>query len=171
MKKITTLISIFLCSITFSIQAQSDVKGFYNRGIERLNNGNYEGAQKEFESALKIDPKHINSLMQHAFCSIQLEKVNEAIADYTKILEIDPKNKVALMSRGSAKDKIKDFKSALTDFDNALAIDPEYQEAYVNRGFAKKGLGDDDGACKDWNKARKLGNDEAKIILKNNRCK
>lgn len=34
-----------------------------------------------------------------------------------------------------------------------------------------KMLGDVKGACEDWNKSKKLGNEEAKIILKNNYCK
>jgi hypothetical protein len=40
-----------------------------------------------------------------------------------------------------------------------------------NRGWSKKFKGDKDGACKDWNASKKMGNDEAKIILKNNQCK
>ena len=44
-------------------------------------------------------------------------------------------------------------------------------EAYNNRGFTKKLSGDLQGACADWNISKKLGNDEAKVILKNNHCK
>lgn len=40
-----------------------------------------------------------------------------------------------------------------------------------NRGWAKKFLGDKDGACKDWQTSKKMGNEEAKIILKNNQCR
>ena len=51
-----------------------------------------------------------------------------------------------------------------------IELDPRDQEAYNNRGFALKKLGRKDEACKDWNKSKKLGNKEAKVILKNNYC-
>jgi hypothetical protein len=38
------------------------------------------------------------------------------------------------------------------------------------RGFSKKGMNDTKG-CEDWNKSKQMGSEEAKIILKNNRCK
>jgi hypothetical protein len=52
-----------------------------------------------------------------------------------------------------------------------LNIDPNNQEAYNNRGWAKNGLGLYKEACLDWKTSKKLGNEEAKIILKNNNCK
>ena len=59
----------------------------------------------------------------------------------------------------------------MDDFNVALKLKPDDAEAYNNRGFSKKMLGDKTGACEDWNKSKKLGNEEAKIILKNNYCK
>ena len=44
-------------------------------------------------------------------------------------------------------------------------------EIFNNRGFTFKGKGDIEAACRDWNTSRKLGNDEASVILKNNHCK
>ncbi|MCC6690317.1 MAG: tetratricopeptide repeat protein, partial [Bacteroidia bacterium] len=82
-----------------------------------------------------------------------------------------PDHEYAYVSRGSAKNKLKNFKEALLDFDRALQLKPDDCEAYNNRGWAKKGLGDEDGACKDWHYSKKKGNDEAKIIIKNNHCR
>ena len=59
----------------------------------------------------------------------------------------------------------------MTDFNEALRIEPKNQEAFNNRGWAKSGLGRAAVACEDWNMSKKLGNEEAKIILKNNQCK
>ena len=60
--------------------------------------------------------------------------------------------------------------TAIKDFNMAIEIDPKNSEAYNNRGWSKKGLGDKDGACQDWKTSKKMGNEEAKIILKNNQC-
>jgi tetratricopeptide (TPR) repeat protein len=77
----------------------------------------------------------------------------------------------AYISRGSALNKLKRFQEAMSDFNKALELDPENQEAYNNRGWAKKGLGDDKAACEDWKKSKKMGNEEAKIILGNSGCR
>ena len=66
--------------------------------------------------------------------------------------------------------KLKQYEKAMEDFNAILAADPENQEAYNNRGWCKKYLGDPAGACEDWKQSKKLGNSEAKIILKNNGC-
>ena len=94
-----------------------------------------------------------------------------AIEDYSRVIELDPKHKWAYLSRGAAKNKLNEFKEAMIDFTKVLELDPKDQEAYNNRGFSKKGLDDQAGACADWNKSKKMGNEEAKIILKNNHCK
>ena len=56
------------------------------------------------------------------------------------------------------------------DFNKAIELDPENQEAYNNRGYTKKFMGKTKEACDDWKKSKKLGNEEAKIIMKNNDC-
>jgi Flp pilus assembly protein TadD len=66
--------------------------------------------------------------------------------------------------------KLKKYGEAKADFDDVIAADPENSEAYNNRGWCKKRLGNKEGACEDWKTSKKLGNSEAKIILKNNGC-
>lgn len=91
--------------------------------------------------------------------------------DFTKVINIKPDHRWAYTSRGSARNKTGQYSLAIEDFNKALELDPTDQEAYNNRGFSKKLAGDKAGACEDWNKSKKLGNEEAKIILKNNNCK
>ena len=67
--------------------------------------------------------------------------------------------------------KTGEYQLAIDDFNEALKMDPTDQEAYNNRGFSKKLMGNKSGACEDWNTSKKLGNEEARIILKNNNCK
>jgi tetratricopeptide (TPR) repeat protein len=99
------------------------------------------------------------------------EKYDLAVADYTSLLRHAPNHVWAITSRGSAQNKLGNYDLAIEDFNRVLAIDPKNQEAMNNRGWSKKFKGDKDGACKDWNASKKMGNDEAKIILINNQCK
>ncbi len=71
----------------------------------------------------------------------------------------------------AALNKQKKYKEAMADYDRVLSLDPKNTEAYNNRGWCKKWLTDTDGACADWNTSKRLGSEEAKIILKNNHCK
>jgi tetratricopeptide (TPR) repeat protein len=113
----------------------------------------------------------MNAYLRRGFCRSVLQQYDEAVKDYSHVIEKHPKHPFAYLSRGSAYNKKEEFKTAIIDFDRVLNMEPKNQEAYNNRGWAKNGLGLYKEACKDWKTSRKLGNEEAKIILKNNHCK
>jgi tetratricopeptide (TPR) repeat protein len=87
------------------------------------------------------------------------------------VLNYDSTHVQAYLSRGSAYSKLKKYDLAMNDFNKVLKFDASNYEAYNNRGFVKKAQGDFEGACKDWNYSKKMGNQEAIIILKNNHCR
>ena len=167
MKKLVLLLFVFQ---SFLIMAQ-DAESHFKKAEELYNNDQIDDAIKEYTKAIEIDQAHMNSYLRRGFAYNMMEKYDESVKDFSKVIEINPKHVWAYISRGSAYNKLSKYKEALDDFNKAISIDPENQEAYNNRGWAKKFLGDTDGACEDWNKSKKLGNGEAKIILKNNHCK
>jgi len=174
MKKIGSLvIAIFLVLNTFAQKdaGHDEAIALVKAGMSKVAMDNCDEAIKDFNAAMQKDPKCLDAYLKRAFCYSKNGNFQAAIDDYTKVIELKPDNSYAYVSRGSAKNKLKMFKEAMADFDKALQLKPDDCEAYNNRGFAKKGLGDDDGACKDWHYSKKKGNDEAKIILQNNRCK
>lgn len=172
MKKILFFISTLIC-LSGAIHAQKnpEADNVFKSAEQKSANGLYKEAEAEYTKAISLDDKNANYYLKRGFSRIQLQDYQGAIEDYSKVIESHPNNKYAYLSRGAAYNKIKDFKNGLEDFNKVLQIDPKDQEAYNNRGWSKKGLGDDSGACEDWNKSKKMGNDEAKIILKNNHCK
>lgn len=134
-------------------------------------NFDYEEAIPLYNKAIELDPENPTYYLQRGFCKNITNDFEGAVGDFSKLIDLSPGNGFAYVSRGSALNKMKRFEEAMDDFNKALEIDPKDQEAYNNRGFSKKGLGDKAGACKDWKTSRKLGNEEAKLILKNNYCK
>ena len=182
MKK-TILFAVLMMGAMLTVSAQKkDEKGGVkivkvarnpklDEADRKINSENYQGALEVLQTLLNEDPNNLEAWDKRGFCHKLTEDYNSAIEDYNHFISIKSDDKNALLSRGSAYHKLKKFNEAIRDFDAALSIDPEFQEALNNRGWSKKGMGDTDGACKDWNKSRKLGNDEAKIILKNNRCR
>lgn len=168
MKKI---LGIFCCLTIFGmISFAQDSDAFLNSGKAKVRANDYKGAIVDFTKGIEINPKDMNLFLQRGMCYGITEDYESAIKDYTVVINAEPKQVFPYISRGGAFNKQKKFEKALSDFNQALNIDPNNTEAFNNRGWAKKGLGDKKGACKDWKESKKKGNDEAKIILKNNDC-
>lgn len=154
-----------------SLAQDSTAADYFKKGDYYYRNGDHALAILEFDKCLQKDPAHLNALLQRGICRNIIKDFEGAIADFTNVIVMEPSHRWAYLSRGSARNKTGEYALAMDDFNKVLEIDPKDQEAYNNRGFSKKLSGDKTGACEDWNKSKKLGNEEAKIILKNNNCK
>lgn len=164
-------ITLFTLMLVSSLVKAQTAKDFFLQGKIHYNNARYEKAIEQFNQAIALDSSDANYFLQRGFCKGLIGDYESSIDDFTKAFQLDPANKFALVSRGSAKNKLGRYEEAITDFNHALQIDPDYAEAYNNRGFAYKAIGNQKAACEDWHISKKKGNDEAIIILKNNRCK
>jgi tetratricopeptide (TPR) repeat protein len=162
------LLNLILITVSYVGLAQDAV---FNKAENLFAEGKYEEAAKLYTQALSVDSENMNAYLRRGFCRSVLKNYDGAIADYSAVVENHPDHPFAYLSRGSAYNKKEEWKLALIDFDKVLSLDPKNQEAYNNRGWAKTGLGLHKEACADWKQSRKLGNEEAKIIMKNNHCK
>lgn len=172
MKKLTVFLLILGAFATLESTAQdSTAADYFKKGDYYYRNGDHALAIPQFDNCLKLDPSHVNGLLQRGICKNITNDFSGAILDFTSVIALEPNHRWAYLSRGSSRNKTGEYALAMDDFNKVLSFDPNDQEAYNNRGFSKKLSGDKTGACEDWNKSKKLGNDEAKIILKNNNCK
>jgi tetratricopeptide (TPR) repeat protein len=163
---------IFVLSIAFSIHCGAQTaEDYFKEGEAKSKQRDYVAAVEQFTKALKSDPKFWNAYVKRAFCYGLTEQYDKAIEDYNVVITAEPEKIYAYQSRGSAHYKLGHYAEALADFNKVLELDPKNQEAYNNRGFVKKSVGDKEGACKDWYISKKMGNEEAKIIIKNNNCR
>jgi len=166
-KSFASLIIILCINIANAQNAESHFKD----GEAKSKQSNFLGAIDAYSKAIEADPKMWNAYVKRAFCYGLTNQYAKAVEDYTVAIAAEPDKIYAYQSRGSAHSKLGHFTEALADFDKVIELDPKNQEAFNNRGFVKKNLGDKEGACKDWYSSKKMGNDEAKIIIKNNSCK
>lgn len=169
MHKNLSLLVIITAFATTGISQDAD--SYFKIAERKYNSKDYEKAVEYYTKAIEIDHDYLNAYLRRAFIFGILGKYEQAVADYTKVISLQPDKKWAYISRGSARNKLGQYKMAIKDFNRALKHDPKNQEALNNRGWAKKGQGNMKGACADWKKSKKLGNQEAKIVLKNNHCK
>jgi tetratricopeptide (TPR) repeat protein len=176
MKAWITMAALALGSFTVHAQetaslSPADPEELFHQGEAAYRNGGYAKAIDLFSQVLAMDPDHLNAYLQRGFCHSLQREYDLAVADFSNVLKRKPDHLWAYTSRGSAYAKMGRNADAMADFNKVIALDPDNQEAFNNRGWTKKTLGDADGACNDWRASRKLGNEEAKIILKNNHCR
>ena len=123
---------------------------FYETGIEKDLNSDYEGAIKDFTKAIEIDGEYIDAYRGRAMAKWWMRDHEGAIIDYTKIIELNSEDSDAHESRGRAKASLKDYIGAIEDFNKAIELDDE-SKVYSSRGRMKKNLLDYNGAMLDYN--------------------
>ena len=132
------------------INKTQNILEFYERGIEKDLNSDYEGAIIDFTKAIEIDGGYIDAYRGRAMAKLWLRDYEGAISDYTKIIDFNSEDIEAFENRGRAKASLKDYIGAIDDFNKTIAIDNE-SKVYSSRGRMKKNLLDFDGALLDYN--------------------
>lgn len=95
-----------------------------------------------------------------------LNRLPEAIADYTKAIKLMPDDFKQYESRGKCKKQLQDYLGATNDFTKALSLTdskkyPDYSELYYERAVCYTALKKYDAALQDFNAA---------IALNKNNC-
>ncbi len=81
--------------------------------------------------------------------ALKQNRLDEAIAFFSRALELDPKDHLAYNNRGVAYKKKGLYDKAIEDYNRALDLKSDYPFALVNRGVARYEKGDLDGALQD----------------------
>jgi tetratricopeptide (TPR) repeat protein len=123
-------ILIFLGIVVFIFYWRTNVEetpGDYNvkKGNYRLEDGQYERAVEEFNTALNKNPDHIQAHLGLAVTYMQLGRYEEAIKYFNRAIEIDPTLAVAYADRGILYDRMGKYSLALRDYKRALELEPE----------------------------------------------
>jgi tetratricopeptide (TPR) repeat protein len=171
MLQLKNITLFLLITLVFSITKAQTAEDFFKEGEAKSKQRDFSAAIEEYSKAIDKDPKFWNAYVKRAFCFGLTDNYEKAVEDYTIVIAAEPEKIYAYQSRGSAHYKLGHYPEALADFNKVLELDPKNQEAYNNRGFVKKAMGNKDEACKDWYTSKKMGNEEAKIIIKNNNCR
>ena len=130
---------------------------FYNeRGRDKLDAEDYQGAISDFTKAIEINPKNGDFFFNRGLAKENLEDYQGAISDFTKAIKINPKDADAYHIRGSIKISLEDYQGALSDFTEAIKLNPKNGDAYFERGVVKENLKDYQGAISDLTKAIKI---------------
>jgi len=140
--------SIEIIKPDFNIDNPQNFVEFYKRGVMRYDRGNYNGALKDFNSAIRLEPEN-RFMMLYAYLGStqhELENYPSAIRAFDKAILFEP-----------------------TDPSQR----PAWVRVYYNRGVSKYLMEENKlKSCKDMNRAKMLGlNDEDALKYIKKLCK
>ena len=97
----------------------------FNSGVEKYEQGDYQGAIADFTKVIEIDPQSADAYHNRGTAKDDLEDYQGAIADYTKVIEINPQFASAYSIRGMSKYLLGDLKGACDDARKAADLGDE----------------------------------------------
>ncbi len=149
-----------------AIKVSSTNASYYiNRGSARLNKNDKNGAIKDFDDALKLDPD--NSLALHNLATLR-SAAGENSSSEKLLTEAIEKNKdlpYPRSERAYLRLQRNDLAGALEDYDEVVRIEPLADENYFNRGLVKERMKDLTGALGDFTKAVSINDKNEKSWL------
>lgn len=136
-----------------------------NKGVEMANNGNFDAAISEFESAQLYNPNDAQLYFNWGLALYFQNNFQESIQMLDRAIAIDNQNEIYFSQRGIAKSRLENFDDAIADFNQALSINSKYSDAYLNLGVTYLQMGLNNNSEKELKHAKQLGNSKAADIL------
>lgn len=133
----------------------------YKRGLEKLENFEYEAAIQNFTKAIELKPDYVDSYMNRAEAKELLSDFEGAIEDYTKVLDYVSNYVPALYKRAILKNEIRDYEGAVIDLNHVIELYPTYSYAYFYRGVAYNHLQNYEASIENYKKMLELTPDVA----------
>ena len=106
-----------------------------NNGIAKAKAGDYEGAIKDFTSAIELNPYYAGAYNDRGIAKRLSGDYEGAVEDLSKAIELNPDYFGAYCNRGFIKGSLGDYEGAIEDHTKAIELDPEQADAYNNRGW------------------------------------
>jgi tetratricopeptide (TPR) repeat protein len=160
--------TLYLLRPTNSVTIQQkSADTYYNQGLEKYKNKDFQGAIADYTSAIQINPNYAEAYNSRGDARSELGDKKAAIDDYTSAIKINPNYAEAYNSRGVDRSALGDKQAAIDDYNSAIKINPDYALAYNNRGLARSALEDNQTAIEDYTSAIKINPEYAEAY--NNR--
>lgn len=129
---------------------------FFNLGLQKAKQADYEGAIADFNLVIQIEPKHYQAYHNRGIVYFKLGEVQAAIANFTTALKIDAKYTESYVARGNAYRHLQDYRSAVIDYTQVLQLNPTDAKAYYNRAVTYSDVGEQQKAIQDYQAAIQL---------------
>ena len=110
-------------------------------------------AAKLYETILKKQPNHFDSMHLLGLIFDQIGQFERAVDHINKAIQLQPDYAEAYSNRGNALLALNQCDAAIASYDKAIQLKPDYAEAYYNRGNALLALNQCDAAIASYCKS------------------
>ena len=127
---ILTLVVLLCLSGACSQDARrrDDVTSFLQMGNKKVAAGDYRGAIKDYDEAIRMNPNEVEAYYNSGIVKKELCDYIGAIADYSRVIELNPNLAEAYINRGYAKYNLGNYKGEIIDYEKAIELNPSYRE-------------------------------------------
>jgi tetratricopeptide (TPR) repeat protein len=150
------LLILVIAAVSTSWQTPKTAEDYNNRGLDRQNSGDLDGAIADYTKALslKANPITLATIYNNrANAFMNKNDLAAAIADYGSAINLAPTNFENYYNRGIALYNKGDLDAAFADYSKAIELFPKFAMAFNERGNTRIGKGDADGAIADYSQA------------------
>jgi len=132
-------ISIFLVSVFLSTGlGGTEADAHFQKGVNYMNEGNYQEAIGEFNQTLTIDSKYVDAYCGIGIAYLNQKKYKEAIEALEKAIALDPDKAIAHYLLGMAYEQTMNYGEAIAAWKKFLALSPEGKRAERVRKHMKR---------------------------------
>ncbi|KWO87116.1 glycosyltransferase 9 family protein [Burkholderia ubonensis] len=123
-----------------SIAIDAGVRALSDLGAILGDVGRADEALAQFDAALRVDPRDVQTLVRQGNTLIGLRRYEPALAAFDRALAVSPLVLDALCNRGSALRALGRHQEALDTYDRALMVEPRSFESWFNRALVLRAL-------------------------------
>src|SRR3954468_3879350 len=120
---------VFLCLCAFVLCGAEPAKEVFEKAVRALGAGDYDTAERGFQSVLREQPRNIAALSNLGVIYSRTNRADRAIAAYRGALQVSPDDKAILLNLGLVYLRQEAHSKALPLFERIIAIDPRHLQA------------------------------------------
>lgn len=136
---------------------------YSNSGLIKSFSGNYDGAIKDYDKAIEIDPNNSNALNNRGYTYNVIGDYETAIKDFERAISLEESFAYALNNRGFAKIKLGLKEEGLKDLEKSMTLDGTNSYCYFNFGMYHFESFEYEKALEYFNKAKELDSTTYKL--------
>src|SRR5262245_8355369 len=129
---------------------------FNNRGFEYRNKNDHDGAIRDYDEAIRLNPRYTLAFNNRANSYYRKRDYDRAIRDHNEAIKLNPKFAAAYYGRGVAYFNKHEYDHAIRDYDEAIRNDAKQAVVFLDRGTAYYAKGDLDRAIASYDEAIRL---------------
>lgn len=146
-----------LKSLNSFIVAHPDLpQGYSNRGHLHFQNKNYQAAEKDFVTALDLNPENNDYLFNAALAKLKTGNLSDSEALFMELIDRNPQHAAAYFNLGNIHFTRKSFNTACSYYTIAIQLQPNLPSYLFNRALAYHEYGQHDKACEDMRLANQI---------------